>query len=74
MQNDKELADIKQLCEGGGLDEAIEQIRMVAEEKGKARPSVVNLAMEYAVVIYKDVAGKHPPTHPPTHLSTYPNP
>ena len=54
-KEDEEMKTIKALCEEGELDEAIEMIR---SKGGKPRPSVVNLAMEYAVVIFKDVAGE----------------
>ncbi len=53
-KEDEEMNAVKALCEDGQLDEAIERIR---SKGGKPRPSVVNLAMEYAVVIFKDVAG-----------------
>lgn len=52
-KEDEEMNAVKALCEDGELDAAIERIR---SKGGKPRPSVVNLAMEYAVVIFKDVA------------------
>jgi hypothetical protein len=58
-KEDVELESIQALCEAGRLEEAIERIGTEAALRGgKPRPSVVNMAMEYAVVVHRDVAGE----------------
>ena len=56
MKDDKELTQIRELCETNQLDEAITYIQTQTQTGQRPRPSVVNLVMEYAVVIYRDVA------------------
>jgi pentatricopeptide repeat protein len=56
VKNDKELTQIRDLCENNQLDEAITYIQAQTQKGQRPRLSVVNLVMEYAVVIYRDVA------------------